>query len=66
MVTLEYRILHGLTSITYDLTYAPTDHLDSQLQSITALRDASESWASSDETPAPNATIPLPHPSQTR
>ena len=52
--------------LTYSIADAPTDQSDSQLQSITVLCDASASWSSLDETPAPTATILLPSPDQTR
>ena len=63
VVTPEDQILHGLTILTYALTDVPIDQLDAQLQAITALRDASVSWTSPDDTPA---QIPVPAPDQTR
>ena len=51
VVTPEDQILHGLTILTYALTDVPIDQLDAQLQAITALCEASASWASPDETP---------------
>ena len=44
VVTLEDRILHGITRLKNALTDAPTAQSDSQIQAITALRDASASW----------------------
>ena len=63
MVTSEDRILHGLTTLINSLTDEPTYQSDAQLQDITALMDASFSWASPNETPA---QILLPDPAQTR
>ena len=57
VVTPEYRILNGITTIKNALTDATTAYSDVQLQAITALRDTYASWASPDETPAPTATI---------
>ena len=66
MVTPEYRILHGLTTLTNDLTDAPTAQSDDQFQDITALHDASAILSSPNKTPSPTATIPFPAPYQTR
>ena len=66
VVTPEYRNLHGLTILTYALTYAPTAQSDAQHQAIAALRDASKSWVAPNERPEPAVPIPRPNPAQTR
>ena len=59
LVTPEDWILHGLNTITSDLTDAPTAQSDAQIQVSIALCNDSASWASSGDTPTPAATIPL-------
>ena len=66
VVTPGYRILHGLTTITDSLTDVPTGHSDAQLKAISALRDATDSWATPDERPDPSIPIPRHTPAQTR
>ena len=66
LLTPEDNILYGLNTLTGAFTYLPTDNSDSQLQDITALRNASSSWASSGDTPAPSAPILLSSPFQPR
>ena len=51
VVTVEDRILHGITTLTDSLTDAPIAQSDAQIQVITALRDAFASCTSPDETP---------------
>ena len=65
VVTLENRILHGITTLKNALTDATTAQSDAQLQAITALRYAFVIFASPDETPATTDTILLPISAQT-
>ena len=66
VVTPEDRIPHGITTLKYALTDEPTAQSDAQQQYIAALCNASNSWATSNEKPDPDITIPRPTPSQTR
>ena len=66
VVTPEDCIHHGLATLTYALTDAPTSQSYSQHQSITALCDASNSWSAPNEKPDPAVPIPIPAPDQTR
>ena len=69
-VTPANRILHGIYTLTNALTNAPSAVHDAQLDAITVLRDACQSWAGhSKPTPQqhvrhpspPHTPIPMPH-----
>ena len=45
VVTPKDRILHGITTLTDALMDAPTAHSDAQRQSIAAMHNTSNSWA---------------------
>ena len=66
VVTPEDRIPHGITTLKYALTDAPTAQSDAQRQSIVALRYASKSWAAPNEKPDPAVPTPRLNPAQTR